>query len=127
MINFVQNSNNLWLIVTETPETVVVAGSPVRIGNINGITVDDSDEDGYAVVALSGVYNLTVTNVTLDNMDVEIPTAVTVGQLVYINDGELDFIDTNGTIFGVALDEIEEGESPQAVEIRVMVGQNFNV
>lgn len=120
MINYESEADNLYLYLEEyDEEDVLQGGSPYRLGGMNLVLVDDLNEDGYAVCRTQGKYLFDVTNEDSEGD----PVAVTMGKVVYINDGALNFDETNGTPFGFVLGTLSAGVSPVTSEFSVVIGQ----
>lgn len=93
----------------------VKSGDPVAVGEITGVALGDEDTAGYTVIRRKGVFNLEVT--AIDAGDPLEPVPISIGDTLYIADGELSNNDS-GTQFGYALEDIDSGTKT----IRVLLG-----
>ena len=88
------------------------AGDPVAIGELPGVALTDTDDDGNVTVQHDGVFELAV--VGNDGEAAEISA----GDIVYIqSDGTLN-IDDSGTRFGYALEDVASGAT-ETIEVKV--------
>ena len=86
----------------------IVSGTPVLLGPIPGVALTDEDDDGDVTVQFGGVYDFPV-----KGADGAGNAAVAVGDAVYYDAGatpdELNADDTNGALFGYALEAVASG------------------
>lgn len=83
------------------------AGDMVAEGSITGVALTDTDAAGNVTIDTEGVYNLDV-----KGHDGSANAAVSVGDKVYLTDGEafLD-VDDTATLFGYALGAVASGDT----------------
>ncbi|MTI82590.1 MAG: DUF2190 family protein [Firmicutes bacterium] len=92
-----------------------VSGDPVVFGDIPGVAEIDRDSAGKATIDTSGVYSLAVKG--KDAADAN--AAVSAGDIVYYDGGDINLDDTNGTRFGYALEAVTSGAT---ATIKVKIG-----
>lgn len=92
------------LKVVPTAPADVASGDPVLFGTLPGVALTDEDDDGEATVQFGGVFELDV--VGADNAG---GAAITAGDPVYYDGGEINADATDGTLFGYALEDVASG------------------
>jgi len=98
--NYIQQGDILDLTVADKK-----SGDPVAVGEIVGVALNDTDDDGEVRVKTSGVFNLAVTGKDASNTNV----AVNIGDAIYYDNGVLNKDATNGVLFGYALGAVAAG------------------
>lgn len=86
----------------------IVSGTPVLLGPVPGVALTDEDDDGDVTVQFGGVYDFPVKGANNAGN-----TAIAIGGSVFYDAGatpdELNADNTNGTLFGYALEAVASG------------------
>lgn len=103
----------------------IVSGDKVLIGEIVGVAQYDADSDNKAVIDTEGVYELDVSAVDTAGDD----SAISVGDPIYWDDGTngttpidagtLTPDNTNGTLFGYALEAVSAGTTDATIKVKL--------
>lgn len=113
-----EKGTQLVVAPTDAPNDPAESGDPVLLGDLPGVALTDADDDiasdGEATVQFDGVFDLEV--VGEDNAG---NAAITAGDIVFYDGGEINVDDTDGTRFGYALEDVASGAT---TTIRVKVG-----
>jgi hypothetical protein len=108
------------LAVQVTFPTTPVSGGPCRLGQVCGVAVDAERADGLTVVDFTPgkVWSMAVKGEDSAGANI----AVAIGDRIYMDtDGELNRDNTNGVLFGYALEAVTSGAT---ATIMVMVEHN---
>lgn len=92
--------------ITDAPGATALSGDPVLCGQLPGVALVDADDtvanDGEATVQFDGAFRLAVKGVTGAGN-----SAVSPGDIIYYDGGELNKDVTNGVRFGYALGAVD--------------------
>jgi len=112
--NYIQPGDILYLAVPSGTES----GDPVLVNGVTGVALIDRDTDGYATVAVNGVYDLSVKAIDdTGNCTIE------VGDPVYINMDDTVPLTAkaSGTYFGLALEAVAIGATTTINVLQISV------
>lgn len=113
------NTVYMWtesLPLTCSAPTTPASGDPVLCGQIPGVALGDEDTDGVTVVALDGVFALSVKGENNSGS-----TTVSAGDILYYEAGQTPPLNkdaTNGVRFGYALAGVGSGATA-TINVRV--------
>lgn len=114
MATNIEFSDVAHLTVIASHPTTPTSGDPCVMGQIPGVALIDEDSDGQVVIAREGVFNLAVVGA-----DGSGNAAVSRGDILYYDAGEVNKDVTNGVRFGYAMDPVSSGAT---TTIRVLLG-----
>jgi len=97
--NYVQEGK-----ILDVAQASTSSGDHVVWGNINGVALTDTDDDGNIRMATGGVFDLSVTGA--DNSG---NAAISAGDKVYDDSGDLNADAADGTLYGIALEDVASG------------------
>jgi len=99
--NYVQEGK-----ILDVAQASTSSGDHVVWGNVNGVALTDTDDDGNIRMATGGVFDLSVTGA--DNSG---NAEISAGSKIYDDSGTLNADETDGTAFGIALEGVSSGST----------------
>lgn len=96
------------------PNDPIESGDPVVWGNVPGVALaDERTDDDKVLIQTDGVFELSVTGANNAGS-----SAISPGDIVYIDGTELNADDIDGTRFGYALADVGSGATT-AIDVKV--------
>lgn len=112
-----ERGNQLEVAPTASATDPADSGDPVLLGELPGVALTDASDtianDGEATVQFDGVFELDVTGA--DDVG---NAAITAGDIVYYDGGEINIDAVNGTRFGYALADVASGATT-TIEVKI--------